>query len=87
MRYLLFLCFLKLSRIMPQRLIAIDAPCRSASLHGKAQRTLVSLDTGAALVPTALRLPPPIILRGFAAYLPVSKACTGSNATCVHSPS
>ena len=56
---------------------AACAACKSSILHR----------TGAALVPTALRLPPPVFFCGFAAYLLVSKACTGSNATCVHSPS
>ena len=61
--------------------MTIDAPCRSAfaSRHGAAKKFGAS-DTGAALVPTALRLPPAIILRSFAACLSVPKASKGSNA-------
>ena len=43
-------------------------------------KTLRSLDTGATLVLTALRLPPPVILRRVAACLSVPKVWIGSNA-------
>ena len=49
---------------------AACAACKSLILHR----------TGAALVPTALRLPPPVFLCGFAACLSVPKASKGSNA-------
>ena len=48
---------------------AACAACKSLILHR----------TGAALVPTALRLPPVVILRGFAACLSMPKASKSSN--------
>ena len=41
--------------------------------------------TGAALVPTALRLPPPMIRRRVAACLSVSKLCMGSRPLAAYS--
>ncbi|MBQ7650367.1 MAG: hypothetical protein IJS15_05370, partial [Victivallales bacterium] len=75
-----FLRFVVRKTVLPHRLMAIEAPCRSASLHGKAQKNFKAARPWAALVPTALRLPTAVILPGFAAYLLVSKACIGSNA-------
>jgi len=43
-------------------------------------QTLGASDTGAALVPTALRLPTSVFFCGFAACLSVPKASKGSNA-------
>ena len=60
--------------------MAIEAPCRSASLHGKAQRYFkVARHVGCAR-PAGARLPTPIILRRFAAWPSEPKACIGGNA-------
>ena len=67
--------------VIPQRLMVIEAPCRSASLHGNAQKNFKAARPWAALAPIGARLPTAIILCGFAAYQSVPKVCIGGNAT------
>ena len=66
---------------MHKRTMTFEAPCRSAALHGKAQKNFKAALHGGCARLDGVRLSPLVILCGFAACLSVSKAIIDSNAT------
>ena len=78
---------MELMGLMHQRIMAIDAPCRSAFASRLGAENINAARHVGCARPVGARLPTPVILRGFAACQSVSKAYIGSNTTCVHTQS